>query len=50
MFKSNAGFSGMMPRRALFITDVIRGAAISVDEVGTEAMRATAIEVVTTAQ
>jgi serpin B len=49
-FKPNADFSGMTPRRELFISDVIHGDAISVDEAGTEATGATAIEVLTTAQ
>jgi hypothetical protein len=49
-FKPNADFSGMTPRRELFIGDVIHGAAISVDEAGTEATGATAIEVLTTVQ
>ena len=49
-FKPNADFSGMTPRRELFISDVIHGDAISVDEAGTEATGATAIEVLTTVQ
>jgi serpin B len=46
-FTRQADFSGMAPRRDLFIGDVIHGATISVDEAGTEAAAATAVVICT---
>jgi serpin B len=44
-FTRQADFTGMTPRRELFIDDVIHGATISVGEAGTKATGATAVVV-----
>ena len=49
-FTHQADFSGMNPEGELFIGDVIHGATISVDEAGTEATAATAVEVAVTGE
>jgi serpin B len=49
-FSAQADFSGMAPSRELYIGDVFHEATISVDEAGTEATAATAVEVLITGE
>ncbi|MGD9317271.1 MAG: serpin family protein [Anaerolineae bacterium] len=49
-FTHEADFSGMNHEGELFIGDVIHGATISIDEAGTEAAAATAVEVAATGE
>jgi serpin B len=49
-FTVQADFSGMAPSRDLYIGDVFHEATISVDEAGTEATAATAVEVLITGE